>query len=140
MTAATNATETATVDEVRAEMLPDASAAADDAEVADAMEQAGITKKAPAAKKAATKAEEPTISVWVGKKIAEMAKAQKRGTLGAKLRACTPSKAGDHTVKLNRAEADKLAELATKVEGESTGMMALSARTLRARIDFAWND
>jgi len=136
--------KTTTVAEVRDEMLPAASAAADDAEVADAMEAAGIevapAKKAPAKKAAPAKAEEPTISVWVGKKIAEMVKAQKRGTLGAKLRDCTPSRAGDHTVRLNRAEADKLRELAAKVEGESSGMMALSARTLQARIEFAAAD
>jgi hypothetical protein len=108
-----------------------------DAAIAEAM---ATSEEAAPAKKAPAKAGEPTISVWVGRKIAEMAKAQKRGSLGAKLRAVTPSKAGDHTVKLNRAEADKLRELAAKVEGESTGMMALSARTLQARIDFAGAD
>ncbi|TFV78373.1 hypothetical protein E4P39_03925 [Blastococcus sp. CT_GayMR19] len=160
MTAAKKTTATpATVDEVPAEMLPDASAAADDAEVADAMESAGITvaKAAPAAKKApatkaqakatpakaatkapAKKADEPTVSVWVGRKIAEMAKAQKRGSLGAKFRAVTPSKAGDHTVRLNKAESEALAALATEVENQG-GMMALSGRTLRARLDAAWN-
>jgi hypothetical protein len=154
MPAAKKTTATpATVDEVRAEMLPDVSANVDDAEVADALESAGITVAKPAAKKApakkaatkaapakapAKKADEPTVSVWVGRKIAEMAKAQKRGSLGAKFRAVTPSKAGDHTVRLNKAESEALAELATKVENQG-GMMALSGRTLRARLDAAWN-
>lgn len=123
--------EAATVAEVRDEMLPAASAAADDAEVADAMEAAGIEV-------AEAKPAKETISVWVGRKIAEMAKAQKRGSLGAKFRAVTPTKAGDHTVRLNRAEADALAALATQVENQG-GMMALSGRTLRSRLDAAWN-
>lgn len=95
MTAKKTAATPAAIDEVRAEMLPDASAAADDAEVVDAMESAGITvakraaQRAPA-KKAPAKADEPTVSLWVGRKIAEVAKAQKRGSLGAKFRAVTP--------------------------------------------------
>lgn len=98
------------------------------------------TAKATPAKKVtpAKKADEPTVSVWVGRKIAEMAKAQKRGSLGAKFRAVTPSKAGDHTVRLTRAESEALAALATEVENQG-GMMALSGRTLRARLDAAWN-
>ncbi len=108
------------------------------AKEAPATTKAPAAKKAPATKKAATKADEPTISVWVGRKIAEMAKAQKRGSLGAKFRAVTPSKAGDHTVRLTKAESEALAALATEVENQG-GMMALSGRTLRSRLDAAWN-
>lgn len=120
-----------TVAEARDEMLPAASAAADDAEVADAMEAAGIEV-------ADAEPDKDTVSVWVGRKIAEMAKAQKKGSLGAKFRAVTPSKAGDHTVRLSKAESEALAALATQVENQG-GMMALSGRTLRARLDAAWN-
>ncbi|WP_347057265.1 hypothetical protein ABC795_11205 [Blastococcus sp. HT6-30] len=192
---ANTATAATTVEEVRAEMLPDASAAADDAEVAAAMERAGIAvakpaRKAPAKRPAAKKAPakrptaaekkaeaakakadeafaakvakaheaakaaaasdapvggEPTVSVWVGWFIASEAMASKHKGLAAKLAAKKPNGALDRTVRLTKAECEQLAEVATAVENEAMGRkggsaIVGSARTLRARLDFAWDN
>lgn len=81
-------------------------------------------------------ADDKTVSTWVGRKLSELAEGDK--VVGAKFKAATPTKAGDRTVRLTRAESDALAAIATEVENQG-GMMALSGRTLRARLDAAWN-
>lgn len=108
----------ATVEEVRA--------GAGDAKVADAMEQAGIAV-APARE---------TVSTWVGRKLSELAEADE--VVGPLFKAAKPNKAGDRTVRVNRAQSDALAALATSLEA-SGGALSYSARTLRGRLDAAWN-
>lgn len=116
--------------------IAEAEIAAEDA----AQAQAQATKDAA---KAEAAADEPTVTVWVGWRVADAAIAA-GGSLGAKLSDRKPNAVLDRTVKLSKAESEALAAVATQVENEvagtkGAGPVQYSCRTLRARLDAAWS-
>ena len=58
--------------------------------------------------------------------------------VGPLFKAAKPNKAGDRTIRVTWAESEALAAVATALEG-SGGALAYSARTLRGRLDAAWD-
>lgn len=92
---------------------------------------------------------EPTMTLWVGWRVADAAMAEKDSSdpatvsLAAKLEAKAPNKVLDRTVKLTRAECDALSSIASQLENEvlgtkGAGPIVYSVRTLQARLAAFW--
>jgi hypothetical protein len=85
---------------------------------------------------------EPTMTLWVGWRVADAAMAR-GGSLAAKLEAKAPNKVLDRTVKLTRAECEALSSVASDLENavlgtKGAGPIVYSVRTLQARLAAFW--